>query len=79
MKVLNYTVIFEQEDEGGFSVYCPALPGCVSQGDTYEEALLNIKEAITGYIKSLIDDKLPVPKEPVFEEANSEKNYSVFN
>jgi predicted RNase H-like HicB family nuclease len=68
LQVLNYTVIFEKESDGGYSVYCPALPGCVSQGDTYEEALSNIKEAITGYIKSLIDDNLPIPTEPKIEK-----------
>lgn len=68
LQVLNYTVIFEPEEDGGYSVYCPALPGCVSQGDTYEEALSNIKEAITGYIKSLIDDNLPLPTEPKIEK-----------
>lgn len=57
MKILNYTVVFDPEEDGGYSVYCPALPGCVSQGDTYEEALENIKEAITGYVKSLLDHK----------------------
>ncbi|MBN2153825.1 MAG: type II toxin-antitoxin system HicB family antitoxin [Candidatus Lokiarchaeota archaeon] len=39
------------------------LPGCVSQGKTKEEAIINIKEAIDGYIKALEDDRLPVPEE----------------
>lgn len=68
MKMFNYTVIFEQEGDGGYSVLCPALPGCVSQGDSYEEALTNIKEAITGYVKSLLDDGLPVPQEAKLEK-----------
>jgi len=41
----------------------PALPGCISEGDTYEEALINIKEAIQLYIESLQKDGLPVPEE----------------
>ncbi len=53
-KVLNYNVIFQKEAEGGFSVWVPALPGCASQGETFEEALDNIKEAIALYLD---DDK----------------------
>lgn len=68
MKIFNYTVLFELEEDGGYSVLCPALPGCVSQGDSYEDALLNIKEAITGYVKSLLDDGLPIPQEAKLEK-----------
>ena len=46
----KFTIILEQEEEG-FSVYCPALPGCVSQGDDRESALDNIKEAIELVLK----------------------------
>lgn len=63
MKVLQYTVNFIPAEEGGYTVTAPALPGCVSEGDTYEEALLNIKEAIHGYIESLQKDSLPIPEE----------------
>lgn len=45
-KVLNFKVIFEQDEEGYFVASVPTLPGCHSQGKTYEEALKNIKEAI---------------------------------
>jgi len=45
-KVLNFKVILEQDEEGYFIVSAPAIPGCHSQGKTYEEALKNIKEAI---------------------------------
>ena len=45
----NYTVILERESEGGYHVYCPALKGSHSQGDTFEEALENITEAISLY------------------------------
>ena len=68
MKIYSFSIIFEPEDEGGYSVYCPALPGCVSQGESYEEALANIRESITGYVKSLIQDGLPVPEEAVTEK-----------
>lgn len=50
-KVLEYNVIFQKEDEGGYSVWVPSLPGCASQGETFEEALKNIKEAITLYLE----------------------------
>jgi predicted RNase H-like HicB family nuclease len=42
----TYEVILEPSDEGGFTAYVPALRGCVSEGDTEDEALLNIREAI---------------------------------
>jgi predicted RNase H-like HicB family nuclease len=68
MKTYSFSIIFEPEDEGGFSVHCPALPGCVSQGESYEEALTNIRESIKGYVKSLTHDGLPVPEETVSQE-----------
>jgi len=54
-------VILEHAEEGGFVVYCPSLPGCVSQGETRDEALTNIKEAIELYIESLVEHGEPVP------------------
>lgn len=50
-KVFEYNAIFQKEKEGGFSVWIPALPGCTSQGETFEEAINNIKEAITLYLE----------------------------
>lgn len=58
----RYTVVVEREDVGGFSVSVPDLPGCASQGETEEEALANIREAIEGYIEGLKADGLPVPE-----------------
>lgn len=58
----KFRVIFEAEEEGGYSVHVPALPGCVSQGETKEEALRNIREAIELYVESLKEDGLPVPE-----------------
>ncbi len=46
IKGRKFTVILEAESDGGYSVYCPALPGCVSQGDDRTTALANIREAI---------------------------------
>jgi predicted RNase H-like HicB family nuclease len=42
---------------------CPSLPGCISQGDTKEQAITNIREAIQGYIAALAEDGLPIPAE----------------
>lgn len=53
-QVYNYTVILEKESEGGYHVFCPMLRGCHSQGDTFEEAIENITEAIELYLESLV-------------------------
>lgn len=47
----EYQAVFQEESAGGFSVWVPDLPGCASQGDTLEEALKNIKEAIELYLE----------------------------
>jgi predicted RNase H-like HicB family nuclease len=57
-------VILYRDEDGFYVAECPSLPGCVSQGTTKEEALLNIREAIQGYIAALQEDHLPVPDEP---------------
>ena len=57
----EYTVVLEEEEDGWYSVWVPALPGCGSQGSTKEEALRNIQEAIEVHIWGLEDDGLPVP------------------
>ena len=59
-KQVKYTVIIEQARESGYVVYAPALKGCVSQGETREEALRNIKEAMEAYVEALLEDGLPV-------------------
>jgi predicted RNase H-like HicB family nuclease len=56
---MKFKVILEHEEEGGYSVHCPALKGCHSQGETVEEALANIKEAIEGYLLAL-NEKIKV-------------------
>ncbi|CAG0955662.1 hypothetical protein METP2_00483 [Methanosarcinales archaeon] len=57
-------IIREDKEDGGYVVSCPALQGCHSQGDTMEEALANIKEAIEAYLESLELDNLPSPSMP---------------
>jgi predicted RNase H-like HicB family nuclease len=61
---LKFQVILEPSEEGGFTVYVPALPGCISQGDSREEALNNIREAIELYLEPVEDD--------VWKKADSE-------
>ncbi len=60
---MGYTVLLEQESDGGFVASVPALAGCVSQGDTREEVLKNIREAIGLYIEDCIAAGDPVPNE----------------
>ena len=52
-----------ETEEGGYWVKVPTLPGCVTDGETVEDALANAKEAIEGYILSLIDREIPIPDE----------------
>jgi predicted RNase H-like HicB family nuclease len=60
---MRYTVVLEREEDGGFVASVPALPGCVSQGDTRAEALKNIQEAIALYVEDCRDAGDPVPTE----------------
>lgn len=57
---MRQVIVYSGED-GYFVVECPSLPGCISQGQTREEAVVNIKEAIQGYIAALEEDGLSVP------------------
>ena len=59
---MRQVVIYPGED-GYWVAECPSLHGCLSQGETRQQAIDNIKEAISGYIKALEEDGLPVPEE----------------
>ncbi|MCG2711876.1 MAG: type II toxin-antitoxin system HicB family antitoxin [Candidatus Omnitrophica bacterium] len=59
---MREVIIFHGED-GFWVAECPSLPGCISQGETKEKAIENIKEAISVYIEALEEDSLPVPEE----------------
>jgi predicted RNase H-like HicB family nuclease len=59
---MKLTVILEPSEEGGFTAFVPALPGCISEGYTREEALKNIREAIELYIEPVDDDIAPQPE-----------------
>jgi len=63
----RFVAVIKAAQEGGFYAYCPTLPGCVSQGETYEETTANIKEAIEGYVETLIAHGDPIPEEAVEE------------
>ncbi|WP_292420724.1 type II toxin-antitoxin system HicB family antitoxin [Methanoregula sp.] len=60
---MRYTVLMDKNERGGYTVTVPSLPGCISQGDTWDEARKNIEEAIAGYIETLKILKKPVPVE----------------
>ena len=49
---MKLKVVLEPSDEGGYTVYVPSLPGCISEGDTRDEALTNIREAISLYLEN---------------------------
>ncbi len=53
---MRFKVVLEASDEGGYTVYVPSLPGCISEGETVEEALKNIREAIELYLEPVEDD-----------------------
>jgi len=60
---MKYTVILQRESDGGYVAVVPALPGCVSQGDTRAEVLKNIKEAIELYLEDVREADEPLPVE----------------
>lgn len=59
---MKYKVILEPQEEGGYTVYVPSLPGCVSQGETSEEAMANIRETIGVYLESLKERGITLPQ-----------------
>ncbi len=59
---MRQVLIFTDED-GNWVAECPSLPGCVSQGETREKTVENIKEAVAAYIEALEMDDLPVPED----------------
>ncbi|MFQ3591415.1 MAG: type II toxin-antitoxin system HicB family antitoxin [Chloracidobacterium sp.] len=59
---MKIKVYLEPSEEGGYTVIVPSLPGCISEGNTKEEALRNIREAIELYLESVEDDILALPQ-----------------
>ncbi len=65
---MKLNAVFEASDEGGFTVYVPALPGCISEGDTEEEALANIREAIELYLEDTESERIKSEKSAIVHE-----------
>lgn len=65
MKSLVYTVNIEPVEEGGYFVSVPALPGCFTQGETYDEAMLMAEDAIRLWVETLEKNGESVPQEPL--------------
>jgi predicted RNase H-like HicB family nuclease len=66
---MNLKVILEASEEGGFTVTVPSLPGCISEGESREEAIRNIREAIELYLESVEDDQPCAPNVELMELA----------
>jgi len=65
---MKLKVIIHKAEEGGYWAEVPALPGCVSEGDTLDETKANIREAIEGYLEVVQEDNIEVgPEDEIFE------------
>ena len=60
---MKYTVLLEPEADGGYVVSVPALPGCISQGDTREEAITNVRDAIDTWIEGATQVGMAIPED----------------
>jgi predicted RNase H-like HicB family nuclease len=58
---MRQVILVPDPEEGGYTVEVPSLPGCISQGETIDEAVANIKEAIELYLEVLVEDGKPIP------------------
>jgi len=64
---MRFKIVLEESDEGGYTVYVPSLPGCISEGETKEESLKNIQEAIELYLEPVEDDWIMNEKDLALE------------
>ncbi len=64
---MKFRLVIEQDEDGKFVASCPTLPGCVSDGNTRDEAVANMKDAIEGYLTSVMKSGDPIPT-PISEE-----------
>lgn len=64
---MKFRVVIEQDEDGKFIASCPTLPGCITDGNTRAEALVNMKDAMEGYLTSLTKSGDPIPA-PITEE-----------
>ena len=73
----SFTILLEPNEPDGYLVTCPALPGLVTEGDTLDEAYMMAKDAICGYLESLIAHGEPIPEDkmtmPVRVRINNDK------
>ena len=76
---MRFPVVVYKEPTGGYSVLCPSLPGCHSQGETLEEALANVQEAIVLFLEALEEDGIPIPEptEPLLTSVEIERRVQV--
>lgn len=65
--MMKLKIVLEPSDEGGFTVIVPSLPGCISEGRTRQEALINIKEAVLLYLEPVADDLNYPPDSEIVE------------
>ncbi len=66
---MKLKIILEPSEEGGYTAIVPCLPGCISEGDTKEEAIKNIREAIELYLEPVEDDQIFTPNAETIELA----------
>ena len=74
-KMLSYTVIYQKAEEGGFIAFVPALSGCHTQGETFEETESNVREAIELYIESITADNKEIPNESTVLQSTIQIQY----
>ncbi len=63
MSPLTFTIVLEPAEEGGFVVSVPALPGCYTQGDSYDESIAMAQDAIRLWVEDLAHEGLPIPSD----------------
>jgi antitoxin HicB len=71
MGKLAYRIHLEPEPEGGFTVTVPSLPGCVTWGEDYDQALAMAREAIELYLEVLVEDGKPIPQDPIIDPVDT--------
>jgi len=73
--MLSYTVMYQKAQEGGFTAFVPALSGCHTQGETFEETESNVREAIELYIESITADNKEIPDESTVLQSTIQIQY----
>jgi len=65
LKIYNLKIVVKPNNDGGFFVECPSLQGCYTSGETFDEAINNIREAIRAHIEDRVADGEPIPFEVI--------------